>query len=148
MKTFEIYQIINTITNEIVYVGSTDRDLPTRYREHLNDPDYPEKSEYLKSHNCDIQHLLYATEESHLTREQTFYRKLKPLFGKKNAKSTHTDAVLKQKEAEAKCKAIIKRGKKPIEKIEEDQYGRSKSIDYTEKKYNNLLDELLKKQSK
>ena len=136
MKTYKIYTIRDITLDKIVYVGHTDQELEDRFNQHKRDTTHPEKVEYLKNNKCEIELLHNTTEMMVETVENKYINKydtIKNGLNRIQAKSTHTDAVLKQKEAEAKCKAIIKKGKKPIEKIEEDQYGRSKSIDYTGK---------------
>ena len=111
MTLYKIYKIIDTFTGEVLYVGSTKQELQKRLTQHKNDITYPEKSQYLNSRQVDIELICEAMEESHLIREQTYFKKLNPMFGRHNAKSNKTDQTKEMEKAIAIAKAIIKRNK-------------------------------------
>jgi hypothetical protein len=150
-----IYGIRNLDINEIVYVGQHNNDdLDERMKQHRKDKKYPEKVEYLKTYNCQIELLhsgitgdrKYEWENHYIHKYETIRKKgYDHKLNKNYAKETKTTNNEKMKNAIESAKTIIKKNKKKginldFEKVKLDEYDRYIGIDYNEKKFNNLGD--------
>lgn len=101
-----IYRIINSC-GSTVYVGSTEKKLETRFKQHLKDVKLEEKYEYLQNNNCEIVLIKQVEESERFKIEQVYIDFYKPILNQIRAKRKT------EKEALKDAKNIIKNLNKP-----------------------------------
>jgi hypothetical protein len=106
-KPTHIYKLVCIESNEIIYIGSTKRDIKIRFIEHCNDVKHEEKRKFLEMNPCVIRTIEDVFDEEYVKSTEQFYIDLYESTLKFNRINAYYDKWNEEKKATKRAKEII-----------------------------------------